>query len=85
MMARFGKLGLSVGLISVQTLAFSDSQSNNPIDRLKQTFDLEKLSREAYENINGGSAGQVGYGFLMGYTSGFFLKKVIKVDADFIE
>ena len=39
---------------------------------------LEKISVFTYENISSGVPGQVGYGFLMGYSSGYCLKRVSK-------
>lgn len=38
--------------------------------------DFNELSKSVYYNINNGVLGQIGYGFLMGYSSGFCLKKV---------
>jgi hypothetical protein len=40
-------------------------------------FDIEKLRKSSFEIMDTGIPSKVGYGFLMGYTSGFCLKKVI--------
>lgn len=39
---------------------------------------FDDISKQAYEAIESGAPGKIGYGFLMGYSSGFCLKKVIK-------
>jgi hypothetical protein len=37
---------------------------------------LERLSTRTYEVVSSGAAGQLGFGFMMGYSSGYFLRKV---------
>jgi uncharacterized membrane protein (Fun14 family) len=37
---------------------------------------LEKLSTRTYEVVSSGAAGQLGFGFMMGFSSGYFLRKV---------
>ena len=39
-------------------------------------FDIDQLRRTSFEIMDTGIPSKVGYGFLMGYTSGFCLKKV---------
>ena len=39
-------------------------------------FDINKLRKTSFEIMDSGIPSKVGYGFLMGYTSGIFLKKV---------
>lgn len=41
-------------------------------------FDLDQLKKSSFELLDSGIPSKVGYGFLMGYTSGICLKKVIK-------
>lgn len=41
----------------------------------------ERVTKSTHEAIESGAVGKVGYGFLMGYSSGFCLKKVSKVAA----
>lgn len=45
---------------------------------LPESF-IENASKKAHEIFDNGAPGQIGYGFLMGYSSGFCLKKVSKI------
>jgi len=42
---------------------------------------VEDIGRSAHELIRSGAAGKVGYGFVVGYCSGFAVKKVARVAA----
>jgi hypothetical protein len=57
--------------------AMDDSKATNfkkfiPSD----AFDFDQLSEKTLAAIESGMPGKIGYGFLMGYSSGFCLKKV---------
>lgn len=43
---------------------------------ISSNINLEELGKSVYYSIDNGVPGKVGYGFLMGYSSGFCLKKV---------
>lgn len=42
-----------------------------------EKINIEELGKSFYELIEYGSPGKIGYGFMMGYSSGFCLKKVV--------
>ena len=42
---------------------------------------FNELGKTVYYTIDSGAPGKIGYGFLMGYSSGFCLKKVSKIIA----
>jgi hypothetical protein len=54
-----------------------DDSKSDIISRYISGPFYDDISRSAYDAIETGVPGKVGYGFLMGYSSGFFLKKVI--------
>ena len=51
------------------------------ISSLSSPDAIDKASRAAYGLIESGTPGQFGYGFTMGYASGFCVKRVAKVGA----
>jgi hypothetical protein len=79
---------LSMGVATCQMrLALSQSQENsdskNPVDKMRQlvdfnheNFDMKNIEISLYDLIENGAPGKIGYGFMMGYSSGFCLKKV---------
>ncbi len=44
---------------------------------------FERMSTKTYEVVSSGAAGQLGFGFMMGFSSGYFLRKVY-VEEDII-
>ena len=42
----------------------------------EDVFDIDRLRKSSFELLDAGVPSKIGYGFLMGYTSGFCLKKV---------
>lgn len=59
--------------------AEDDSKSTNFKKFISSdVFEFEQLSEKALAAIESGLPGKIGYGFLMGYSSGFCLKKVRK-------
>lgn len=48
---------------------------------LLATDEVKAMSVDVHDVIKGGIPGEIGYGFLMGYTSGFTVKKVSKIFA----
>jgi len=87
----FGELVFS--LLPSKVSCASNDESNGPKDGKIQddAFDFEKLIASQFDetgSLNGvkkfiesGLPGQVGYGFVMGYSSGFCLKKISRFAA----
>ena len=56
-----------------------DPSFSNRFQTLLPENVLQDASKKAHEILSNGVPGQIGYGFLMGYSSGFCLKKVSKI------
>jgi hypothetical protein len=77
---------LSVGATAFQSrFAFSQesNDADSTIEKMKQLMnfnsenvDVKAMEVSLYDLIEYGSPGKIGYGFMMGYSSGFCLKKV---------
>jgi hypothetical protein len=76
------RLPLSLGVLAIQTrlsLCEGDEEKKSSFESLKlpnfENLDLKVAGKSFYELIESGSPGKIGYGFMMGYSSGFCLKK----------
>ena len=78
---------LSLGIATFQmklALSQENGDSDSPIEKMRQaaanfnaeTFEMKDIEVLLYDWVENGAPGKIGYGFLMGYSSGFCLKKV---------
>jgi hypothetical protein len=78
------RIPLPLGILAIQTRLClcqgNDDKKNDSFEILKQPnfekFDLQTAGKSFYELVENGAPGKIGYGFMMGYSSGFCLKKV---------
>ena len=65
----------------LKTFDFSDPMKSlsKTTDELLKTDMVQKVSVDAFTLLKEGMPSQIGYGFMMGFTSGYAVKKVSKV------
>lgn len=81
---RVGWIGGVAGTLSTAAALCEEKRATDDlVDKLKEygkidmeKFNVEDLGKSLYEMIEYGAPGKIGYGFMMGYSSGFCLKKV---------
>lgn len=92
-MGRIFSPALSLGIATFQmklALSQETGDSDSPIEKMRQaavnlnaeTFELKNIEIQLYDWVENGAPGKIGYGFLMGYSSGFCLKKVSRLSPD---